>query len=407
MFMRLLSLLCLFGLSFLGTKAQSTDSTLDVACWNIEWFGATGNGPTNDDLQEKNVVSILKWLDADLYGLVEIVDTMRFRRVVDELGKDKFDYVIAPFCSNATTNTGNAWLSGQKLAFIYRKSLFSNVTTKGLLRNSSSAYTSWASGRFPFMLSAKVTIRGVSKDMHFIVIHGKAGDTESDHNRRLAGAKELKDSLDTYYSTATTFLIGDFNDALNTPIYKTAPATSFHPFVSDSTDNDHYKSITLPLAVAGKSSMIRYPNIVDNHIISNEAAPFYIPASARVVTDVTKMIPDYITADQTSDHYPVISHYNMASNVVTNIPTISATASGIRLWPNPSPNKFLLSFAKPEKTVAIEISNMQGEIVYATQFSGILPGAPIEINTPGLPIGMYQVVINTSKARIQERIMIK
>ncbi|MFN5640780.1 MAG: T9SS type A sorting domain-containing protein [Sphingobacteriales bacterium] len=400
-------LISLFCTTTILTQAQSSDSTLDVACWNVEWFGAPSNGPTNDDMQEMNVAKILKWLDADLYGFVEIVDTMRFRRVVDDLGRDKFDFVISPFCSNATTNTGNAWLTGQKLAFIYRKSVFSNVTSKGLLRNSSTAYTNWASGRFPFMLSAKVTIRGVSKDMNFIVIHGKAGDTESDHNRRLGGAKELKDTLDFYYDQTSTFLIGDYNDALNVPIFKGATTSSFQPFVSDSTDGDHYKSITLPLAKAGKSSMVNYPNVVDNQIISNEVIPFYIPGSARVVTNVTTIVPDFITADQTSDHYPVISHYDLRGNIVTSISTISATAAGVRLWPNPAPKQFQLSFNKPEKKIIVELYDQQGRIVYSNPLSDIKPGIPIQINIPALTAGIYQVIIHTQKSKIQERILIK
>lgn len=404
--MQRIFLISLFWLTTYYSNAQSSDSTLDVACWNIEWFGAPSNGPTNDDLQELNVSKIIKWLDADLYGFVEVVDTMRFRRLVDDLGRDKFDFVISPFCSNATTNTGNAWLSGQKLAFIYRKSVFSNVTSKGLLRNSSTAYTNWASGRFPFMLSAKVTIKGISKDMNFIVIHGKAGDTESDHNRRLAGAKELKDTLDFYYDQASTFLIGDYNDALNVPIFKGATTSSFYPFVSDSVDGDHYKSITLPLAIAGKSSMINYPNVVDNQVISNEVIPFYIPGSARIVSNVTTIIPDYITADQTSDHYPVISHFDLRRSIVTSIAAISTASAGVRIWPNPAPNQFQLSFPKPEKNIKIDLYSLDGRIVYSLQLSNIQSGSPYEIQTPGLPAGIYQMIIHTQKYRIQERIVI-
>jgi hypothetical protein len=154
---------------FIGDSfAQSTDTTLDVVSWNIEWFGSTSNGPTNKSLQEANVVKVLKWMNADLYGLVEVVDTLRMRRVVDQLGNAEFGYVISPFCTQATQPSGNAWLNGQKLAFIYRKSVFSNISTRGMMRNSATANTNWASGRFPFMLSATATMEGVSKQMNVI-----------------------------------------------------------------------------------------------------------------------------------------------------------------------------------------------------------------------------------------------
>lgn len=105
--------------------AQSTDSTLEVVSWNIEWFGspASANGPADKNLQEANVGKLLKWMNADLYGLVEVVDTQRMRRVVDVMGSD-FSYVISPYCTQATQPSGNAWLTGQKMAFVYRKSVF-------------------------------------------------------------------------------------------------------------------------------------------------------------------------------------------------------------------------------------------------------------------------------------------
>jgi hypothetical protein len=107
-------------------SAQSTDSTLEVVSWNIEWFGspASANGPADKNLQEANVGKLLKWMNADLYGLVEVVDTQRMRRVVDFMGANEFGYVISPYCTQATQPSGNAWLTGQKMAFIYRRSFF-------------------------------------------------------------------------------------------------------------------------------------------------------------------------------------------------------------------------------------------------------------------------------------------
>lgn len=389
------------------SQAQSTDSTLEVVCWNIEWFGSANNGPSQKDQQEANVAKILKWLNADLYGLVEIVDTMRFRRVVDSMGRDVFDYVISPYCTQVTQPSGNAWLTGQKLAFIYRKSIFSNVTTRGLMRNSATANTNWASGRFPFMLSAKVTIKGVSKDMQFIVIHGKAGSTETDHNRRIGGAMELKDTLDRYYPTASTFLIGDFNDALNAPIYAGASTSSYLSFVMDSTDADHYKSITLPLGVAGQSTMISFPNVIDNHVISNEVTPMYIPGSARVVTDVTSVVTDYVTARQTSDHYPVLSRYNLNGNVVTSVPYLSPTAAGIHLWPNPAQEQASLRFDRPQRTLHLNLFDATGQQVWNDSYSLVQPGQLIQVPVTGLSSGLYYLSIQTTAYRSYLRLIVQ
>ncbi|HEX6334464.1 MAG TPA: hypothetical protein VFZ78_09570, partial [Flavisolibacter sp.] len=144
-------------------RAQSTPNTLDIVGWNIEWFGASFENPPDDNLQEQNVKKILRYLGADLYGLTEVVDTMRLRRVVDSLGPD-FRYVISPYGSNNITGTGASWLNAQKLAFVYNRTIFSNVTARGLLRGSTgNAYYNFASWRFPFMMSADVTINGVTR----------------------------------------------------------------------------------------------------------------------------------------------------------------------------------------------------------------------------------------------------
>ena len=54
--------------------AQGTASTLDVASWNIEWFGSTGSGPTDEALQLANARDIISGADMDVWGVAEIVD---------------------------------------------------------------------------------------------------------------------------------------------------------------------------------------------------------------------------------------------------------------------------------------------------------------------------------------------
>jgi len=387
--------------------AQSTDTTLDVVCWNIEWFGspAPANGPANKDLQEANVARILKWMRADLYGLVEIVDTMRLRRVVDSLGAGQFGFSVSPYCSNATQPTGNAWLTGQKLAFVWRKSVFSNVSTRGMMRSSSSANTNWATGRFPFLLTATVTLEGVSRTMNFILVHAKAGSTQSDHDRRRAGVQELKDTLDLYHSTASTLIIGDYNDALDKPIFTGATTTSYQPIVADSTDADHYRSITLPLARAGQTSMTGFPNIVDNHIISNELVPVFIASSPKVLTDVVQVVPDYVTADNTSDHYPVLSRYDLNGTVLTSLPALTLAEAGLQAWPNPASRALHLRSAEAMRDVRLRILSLGGAEVHAASIRQWLPGATVDIPIANLPRGSYVLEVRTATRRVQHRFL--
>jgi len=389
-------LLLFTGLLFNYTSiAQSSANTLDIVSWNLEWFGSASNGPANKDLQETNASKIIQWLNADLYGLVEIVDTMRLRKVVDFIGADEYGFVVSPFCSLATTNTGSNWLNGQKLAFIYRKSVFSNVTTRGLLRNSSNAYTNWASGRFPFMLSATVSINGISREMNFIVVHGKAGSTQTDYLRRLGGAQELKDSLDANFSTATSFIIGDYNDALNTSIYTSASVSSFNPIIMDSTDADHYTSITLPLGAAGQSSMINFPNVVDNHVISNEAELMYVPGSAQIRTDITTVIPDYVTAHTVSDHYPVFSKYNLS--VLTSVNDVNTEAFSVHAYPNPFAESVSITSLKTYQHVSVRLLNVYGQVLYQQLIAVMHSGSSVRLPAPSLPKGIYFLQVDSKQ----------
>lgn len=382
----------------LKTNAQSSATTLDVVSWNIEWYGSTTFGPANDDLQEINVKKVLRFLDADLYGIVEVVDTMRFRRLVDSLGSNEYGYIIAPYCTQATSPSGNAWLNGQKQAFIYKKSVFSNISTKGLMRNSSTANTNWATGRFPFMFSATATINGISKNLNFIVIHAKSGDTQSDYLKRLGGAQELKDTLDAFFSTTSNYIIGDFNDALNTSIYTGSSLSSFDPIIRDSTDADHYKSVTLPLGVAGQSSMINNPNVIDNHVISNEVGGYYIQGSAQIRTDVTTIVPDYVTAHNTSDHYPVFSKYNL-NGVVTGLPNVTAETFGIKVYPNPYIGDLTISATKTINNVQFSLYNILGQLVNQQKAGTITAGTTFKPVLPDLSSGDYFLQIETKEMK--------
>ncbi|HEY6506015.1 MAG TPA: T9SS type A sorting domain-containing protein [Chitinophagaceae bacterium] len=395
------NLLCLVTICLLGnftTNAQSSSSTLDVVSWNIEWFGASFEDPANDNLQRENAKKIIRYLDADIYGLTEMVDTVQIRRLVDSLGSN-YAYIISDFCSNATAPGTNAWRNGQKLVFLYKKDIFSNVTARGMLRNSSNAYTNWASGRFPFLLNADVTIGGITKNINFIVIHGKAGSTSDDYNRRRAGAQELKDSLDLRYSNTNNIIFGDFNDALNQTISTASgPETSYQPIVFDSLDADHYKSITIGLANLGQTTMINFPNVIDNHVISNEMEAYYILNTVQIRMDITNVVPDYITAHNTSDHYPVFSKYSLAG-LITSVPNIPAPELGILAFPNPFIGELNIRATKKLANVQFKLINMQGQVLAEQIVDGLNAGTTLQPKLPLLAKGIYFLQVQTKQYR--------
>ncbi|HUR66018.1 MAG TPA: T9SS type A sorting domain-containing protein [Chitinophagaceae bacterium] len=376
------------------SKAQSTASTLDVIGWNLEYFGAPyASGPADKDLQEANAKKLMRYFNADIYGLVEIVDTAHLRKLRDSLGTN-YEYIIAPYSTDGPIGT-NAWRQSQKLAFLYKKDIFSNISTRGMMLNSPTAVSNWASGRVPFLMKADVTINSITRTINFIVIHGKSGSTGTDYTRRLAGAQELKDTLDASFSTANVIIIGDYNDALNQTISTgSGPQSSYQPLVIDSVDSDHYRSITLPLAYAGQSTMINFPNVIDNHVISNEVEAYYVLFSAQVRTDVTTIVPDYVNAHNTSDHYPVFSKYSLAG-VITGLPLVTPNELGIRVSPNPFAEEISLLATKALTNAQLRLLNIQGQVLYTRSYGLLSAGSIVRPQFPATPKGIYFLQVET------------
>lgn len=320
------------NVSLSGTSVDPA-TTLEVVNWNIEWFGSTINGPTNDVQQEQNVKTILQNLDADIYAVSEIVSETRLASVVNQM--PGYTYMISNYGShtNTTANPPSALAEAQKLAFIYKTSVFNNVTTTPLLSqgiNSAAdltnpAYNYWASGRFPFMLSAEVTLNCVTKNVKFVLVHGKANTapTLASYDRRKKGADTLHYTLQQNYPTDNIIMLGDYNDDLDVTITDGVipNTTSYSVFTGDPSN---FTPLTLPLSLAGKKSTVSHDNVIDHVIASNEMVSTYMTGTANILADVASIVSNY--GSSTSDHYPVFTRYiftNISSPEVTTCPVVS------------------------------------------------------------------------------------
>ncbi|MEC5142228.1 Ig-like domain-containing protein [Chitinophaga sp. 212800010-3] len=293
-----------------GTSLRS----LKVVNWNIEWFGSPVQKPDNDSLQQANVTTILKKLDADVFALAEVVDTARFRAVVSQM--PGYDYVLSDFGSYADSIADPDYVGAQKLAFLYKTSVIRQIRTYGVLRRggSSTAYYNWSSGRFPYLMEATAKINNDSARMHFILIHAKANtgtkaEKITSWHRRKDGLKELKDTLDLQYPYNNIVMLGDFNDDLYRTITTELLPDTTSSYVDFLSDSINYVPLTRALSVAGQRSTVSYPSVIDNVMASNETGVAYVPASARIQTQVAKLVSNYGTT--TTDHYPVVSRYNL------------------------------------------------------------------------------------------------
>ena len=268
---------------------------ITIANWNIEWFGSAAMFSGNLDKQEVNAGKVLKYLNADLYGICEVVDTARFGHMVRSILGDEFRYTLS-FYPIAT--------GSQKLAFIYNRNIFRNVSVRPFMGLSSAAYYNFAQ-RFPFMLTAEVVVNNRRTIVHYILLHAKANADIASYNRRMSGSIEMKDSLDKYYNDKNFMVIGDYNDHLKGSILAGQPSP-YDNFVSD---DKRYNPISLPLNATGYQSTITYPNsVIDHQMVSAALAKWYITGSIKIRSDVTAVVPDF-TTHNTSDHYPVSSVY--------------------------------------------------------------------------------------------------
>jgi hypothetical protein len=302
-------------------------TTLEVVNWNMEWFGSTDPslGPTNDDLQQQNAEKILKSIGADVYGLVEVVDEARLAAIVRNM--PGYSYVICNYGShvNPPEPNGSPLSAAQKEAFVYKTSLLSNITTRPLINNQntgSTSYNNWSSGRYPFLMTADVTLNCITKRINFVLVHAKANTspTATSYARRQAAAQELHDTLMTYFPSDNVIVLGDFNDDLDKSITAGFTTTSYSAFTNDQAN---FYSPTLALSLAGKKSTVSYNDVIDHVMLSNEMQSSYMPLSANILTDVASLVSNY--GSTTTDHYPVFTRYqfpNTTAPVVASCPVV-------------------------------------------------------------------------------------
>jgi len=304
-----------------SVKGTSIDpaKTLEVVNWNMEWFSTPDPtlGPTNKALQRQNAQTVLQSIGADLFALVEVVDTAALGNIVRTM--PGYNYIICNYGSH-----GNPFEAGasplnvlQKEAFVYKTSVFSNIDTSSLLSlgvNTAADlanpdYNYWSSGRYPFMMTADVNLQGVSKRIHFVAVHAKANTspTATAYARRKSGADDLHTYLNTTYPNDNIVILGDFNDDLDSTITDgiVPRYSSYKTFTDDAAS--FYSPTLAGLSLTGKKSTVSYNDVIDHVLVSNEMQPFYMGASAAVLTDVASLVPNY--GNTTSDHYPVFTRY--------------------------------------------------------------------------------------------------
>ena len=274
-----------------------TDATFDVATWNIEWFGSTSNGPSDDDGQFDRVVETILGAEIDLWAVQEIADTDVFDDLMAALG-DGYEGHLA---TNSTS---------QRIGYIFNTDVVRLRSLDHILESFEFEFAS----RPPLQLEADVTLGDTTVVITFITVHMKAFGDLASYNRRLDAGQRLKNHIDfSTLNREAVVVLGDFNDELTDSITG-GQDTPYENFLSDPND---YLFLSLELEEAGEPTFIGSSNSnLDHILITNELFTHFVPGTIDTMDNLESLFPGY--EDNTSDHLPVTAQFSFP--VVLNTP---------------------------------------------------------------------------------------
>ncbi|MES2691586.1 MAG: endonuclease/exonuclease/phosphatase family protein [Bacteroidota bacterium] len=398
-------------LGFAVAQAQVTkignDTLLDIACWNVEWFGdaTSGNGPNNEPLQYANVKGVLQNADIDVWGLAEVSNTNTFATLLAELT----DY----------SGLESSYSQTQKTALIWKKSMFTLLSSTNISDATEPNFSNAFAGRVPLEVALITKGNAIKDTIYFYVVHLKAnssGDNQPNYNRRKDASTYLKKYLDNNRKGKKVVVLGDWNDDVDASVVKVSGSYLETPFANFINDSANYFFTSRALSFAGETS---YPNFnpknMIDHMLNTKALldSFYIQNSCMVLKQLSAQIASYTST--TSDHYPVMSRYNMKRYLKPEVPDTTpqdttpptglSVISGhiiMHCYPNPASGKLFVE--TPDKINSLELYSLTGQLLFttrpnATHYTLMLPEKTVS--------GIYVLRVRTEKGIGVKRVMIE
>lgn len=363
-----------------------TDATLDVATWNIEWFGASG-GPSDDARQLDLVEAVIEGAGIDLWALQEIAGLDAFNRLLDSLGT-AYEGVYGENTSSGVT---------QRIAFVYDPAVIRVRRVEQLLREFSTGDDNPFAYRPPLKLDADVTLPDTTVAVSFITVHMKADGDLASYERRKEAARRLKNRIDGLYANARLVILGDFNDELGRSISGGRP-TPYEVFLNDP---DNYRFLTLPLDEAnvptycdtrGNSTSCSSGSTLDHILITNELFGAYVDGSAGRFDGLLQAIPSFVVS--TSDHLPVHARFAFepsGTSVEGDLPWRNVVLQPVA--PNPVRDRAVLRFTlEAPGPVRLDVHDLLGRSVAVVLDGYRAAGAhEVTFDASVLPGGVYLV----------------
>lgn len=279
--------------------ARGTTATFDVGTWNLDWFGDPGNGPTDEGLQLRNVRDVIAGTALDLWAVQEIVDQGAFDALLAAL--PGYAGLVA---DDPSVEGGPEWYRDfgdreQKVGLIWRAGALSVESARVILTNEDFAFA----GRPPLEVRVRLDPAGPGLEAVVVVLHAKAAADAASRDRRERASEALEAYLSTTWPTTPVWVLGDFNDDVDASI-TTGRASPYANFV----EAPDWSFPTAALSQQGVSSTVGFDDVIDHHLVSDEAGGWYESGSAEAYR-VDQWIPGY--GSTTTDHYPVLTRYTL------------------------------------------------------------------------------------------------
>ena len=246
-----------------------SDSTLDIATWNIENYPATPSTPAV-------VADLIASMDLDLVAVQEIASV------------EAFDELVARLPDHEGVLSTHAYSNGtyQKVGFIYRADRL--TLSEPTLLFADMGY------EFP---RPPLQVVATAGDLDFVLVtlHLKAGRDFEDRDRREAAMIALADHL-AAAGDPDVIALGDFNEVVTTG----DGLAVFDPFLADPSG---WQLHTEALAADGKFSFVPGQVILD-HVLTSPSLADELTAPQQVIPPLHVQLVNYESG--VSDHLPVV-----------------------------------------------------------------------------------------------------
>lgn len=253
-----------------------SDTTLDLACWNIENFPKDPRAPGL-------LVDLITSLELDIVVVEEIASTQAWDDVLARL--PEHDGVLSTHRYTPTEY--------QKIGVIYRSDLVTAGEPELLFPGVTDAFP-----RPPFKVH--LTVSGpVPLDFDVIGVHLKAGTAPDDSDRRAAAMRYLDQYIRAQVDGGgedEVIIAGDFNETIDTSWGMPVMA----PMLASP---DRYTFRDHDAAFGGQASFIPSGRVID-HIVTTAGLAGEIGATNAIIPRLDAEMSRY--EDTVSDHLPVV-----------------------------------------------------------------------------------------------------